>query len=163
MSKNSLIAVAVVTILAGAAVGYLFGFRAGGNAVSVEMNTKIQELQSALDIFVPPLPDAVHVIGGRITAIDEGLFTIEIPSLADRYPKPNTPMATETKTVRLTADTKITDTNYEEKTFKNGLPQTKTISPDTLKVNDTVSVTVKENARAEQILTAVSINRSSGI
>lgn len=163
MIRNSLIVVSIVALLIGGTIGYLFGFRAGGNAVSVEMNEKIREVQSALDMFVPPYPDIVNVIGGRITAIDGTSLTIEIPSFTDRYPKPDTPMATETRTVAITGETKTVSINFDQKTFKNGSPQQKEISSNDLEVDDVVSVTVKENARAEQNLTAVSINRSSGI
>lgn len=155
--------VATVVVLMGAIFGYLFGFRMGKNIVGAEASASITKLQSVLDIFVPPLPDVVNVIGGRIIAVDEGLFTIEIPSLTDRYPKPDTPMATETKTVWITEDTKITSINFDQKTFKSGAPQQKEISPTDLGVGDTVSVTVTGNARTEQNLTAVSISRSSGI
>lgn len=163
MNKNSLVAVPVIALLIGALAGYLFGLRAGRSAVSAEMSAKVQELQSALDVFVPPLPDVVTVIGGRITAIDKGLLTVEIPSLTDRYPKPGAPIATETKSVWVTEDTKITSTNFDPKTFKKGVPQSKTISSTDLKVGDTVSVTVTGNARTEQNLTAASISRSTGI
>lgn len=151
--------VVIVALIIGFFGGQWYGKRSGMR----QADQKINDLQKSLDIFVPPLPEAVTVVGGKITAINATTFTIEIPSLTDRYPQPGKPMATEIKTIRVTSDTKITDTNFDPKTFKNGLPQMKTISANNLKTGDTVSVTIKENARTSHDLTAVSVNRSSGI
>lgn len=157
--EPGIITTAVVAFIIGAIAGYFSGTQSEKKS-AVEGEKKTNELQQALDMFVPPLPDFVNVISGKITAINNDAFIIEIPSLTDRYPKPGVPMAVETKTVHITNEIKITTTNFDPKTFKNGLPQTKTISASSLKAGDTVSVTVSENARLEQNLTAVSINRS---
>ncbi|MDO8601045.1 MAG: hypothetical protein Q7R73_05615, partial [bacterium] len=103
------------------------------------------------------------VIGGKITAVNGDSFTVEIPSLTDRYPKPGEPQAMETKTIRITSETVLTEMNFDPKNFKNGIPQQQTISASDLKVGDTISITVSENARVEQNLTATHINRTSGI
>ncbi len=165
MSRNTKIVTIAVVVLVGAIAGYLLGSQIGKKSERAEADQKIQEIQHSLNIFVPPLPDVINTIGGKITAVNSDAFTfiMEVPSFTDRYPKPGVPMATEIRTVRAVADTEITDTNFDSKTFKKGVPQTKTISAGDLQVGDTVSVTVKENARTEQNLTAVSINRSSGI
>lgn len=162
MEKNEKIFIAGALII-GLAVGYLFGAQIGKQTAQKDADQKIGDIKESLDMFVPPLPDVLNILGGKITAINGDTFIIEIPSLSDRYPKPGEPMAVETKTIRITDDTAITDTSFDPQTFKNGLPQTKTISASDLKVGDTVSVTVSENAHTEQNLTAVSINRSSGI
>lgn len=154
--------VAVIAILIGAIAGYLFGVQSGEKAAAEERE-KTEKLQKSLDVFVPPLPDVVNVIGGKITAISGDAFTVGIPSLTDRYPKPGQPMTTETKTIRIADDAKITSLSFDPKTFKNGLPQQTAISASDLKAGDMVSVTVKENARTEQNLTATEINRTSGI
>lgn len=159
---NNIIVVAVTALIIGALAGYFFGMSSVKQKIA-EVDKKTGELQQSLDMFVPPLPDVVSVIGGKITAINGDTLMIEIPSLTDRYPKPGVPMAVETKTVRVTAETKITSTNFNSRTFKNGLPQTKTIAAKDMEVGDIVSVTVSENVRTEQNLTAISINRSDGI
>lgn len=157
-----MIAIASAALVVGALAGYFYGSSSIQQKV-VEADKKTEELKQTLDMFVPPLPDVVTVVGGRITAINNDAFIIEIPSLTNRYPKPGVPMAVETKTIRITAETKITSTDFNPKTFKSGVPQTKTIAAKDLKAGDTISVTVKENALTEQNLTAVSINRSEGI
>lgn len=163
--NTKIVTIVAITVLIGAIVGYLLSSQIGKKSERAEADQRIRNVQDSLNVFVPPLPDVVNVIGGKITVVNSDAFTfiMEVPSFTDRYPKPGVPMATETRTVRAAADTEITDTNYDSKTFKKGIPQTKTISANDLKVGDTVSVTVKENARTEQDLTAVSINRSSGI
>lgn len=158
-NKNVAWGIVVVALLVGFFGGWYYGKVAGVK----ESDHTVSNLKQSLDMFVPPLPDVVNVLGGKITAINGDSFAIEIPSLTDRYPKPGVPMVTETKTIRVTSETVLTDTNFDPKTFKNGLPQTKTISASDLKTGDTISVTISENARTEQNLTAVSINRSSGI
>lgn len=158
-NKNLVWGVVVLALI----IGFFGGQWYGKRTETQNAEQKIKDIQNSLDIFVPPLPDVVNVIGGKITAISGDAFTIEIPSLSDRYPKPGVPMKTEIKTIRIAKDAKITSTSFDPKTFKNGLPQTKTISAEDLKAGDTVSVTIKENARTEQNLTAISINRSSGI
>lgn len=164
MSENAkIVAIAVVAILIGATAGYLSGLQIGKASGRAEANLKIKALQESLNVFVPPLPDVINVIGGKIIGINGDTFTLQMPSFTDRYPKQGVPMATETKTIRIAKDTKITSTDFDSRTFKNGVPQQKTISANDLKIGDTVSVTVKENARVEQNLTAVSINRSGGI
>lgn len=165
MNRNAEIITIVVAVLIGAVAGYLFGFQTGKRSGYAEADQKIQEVQTSLNIFVPPLPDVINTIGGKITAVNSDAFTfvMDVPSFTDRYPKPGVPMATEIRTIRVAADTEITDTNFDAKTFKKGVPQTKTISAKDLKVGDTISVTVSENVRTEQNFTAVSINRSSGI
>lgn len=166
MSENNrTVTIVVAVLIIGAIAGYLFGLQIGKKSGRAEANQRIKEIRDSLNIFVPPLPDVINVIGGKITAVNSDAFTfvMEIPSFADRYPKPGVSMVTEIRTIRAVADTEITDTNFDSKTFKKGVPQTKTISAKDLKVGDTVSVTVKENARTEQDLAAVSINRSSGI
>lgn len=165
MNGNTRTITIATIVLIGAVAGYLFGFQTGKRSGYAEADQKIQDVQTSLNIFVPPLPDVINTIGGKITAVNGDAFTfvMEVSSFTDRYPKPGMPMATEIRTVRAMVDTKITDINFDSKTFKNGLPQTKTISAKDLKVGDTISVTVKENARTEQNLTAVSINRSSGV
>lgn len=160
--ETNIVTVAVLALIIGALAGYFYGSSSVQQKVA-EADKKTEELQQALDMFVPPLPETVNVIGGKISAINNDAFIVEIPSLADRYPKQGVPMAVETKTIRITADTKITSTNFDSRTFKNGLPQTRTIAAKDLKIGNTVSVTVQENARTEQNLTAVSINRSEGI
>lgn len=160
--ENTVITAAVAALVIGALAGYWWGASSSKQKLA-EADKKTQELQTALNVFVPPLPDTVNVIGGKITAINENAFILEIPSLTDRYPKPGMPMKTETKTVSIAAGARITSTNFDSRTFKNGVPQKKTISASDLKTGDIVSVTVKENARTEQNLTAVSISRSSGI
>lgn len=160
--EKNIIAVAIIALTVGALAGYFFGISSAKQKVA-EANKKTERAQQSLDMFVPPLPEMVNVIGGKITAVSGNSFTIEIPSFTDRYPKPGQPMATETKTIRVDKDAQITSTSFDPKTFKNGMPQTKTISAGDLKTGDAVSVTVKENARTEQNLTAVSINQSSGI
>jgi hypothetical protein len=162
MEQNNKFLFLAVALIVGLIAGYILGAQSG-KKMAVEEQKKTEELQTTIDVFVPPLPDVVNVIGGKITAINGDTFIMEIPSFTDRYPKPGQAMATETRTIRITTDTKITDTNFDQKTFKNGLPQTRTITAKDLKTDDTVSVTVKENARTEQNLTAEQINRSSGI
>lgn len=162
MEQNNKIVVAVVALLIGIIAGYFFGAQSGKNAVREEQK-KMEELQKSLEVFVPPLPDVINVVGGKITAINGDTFMMEIPSLTDRYPHPNRSQATETRTVKTTEDTAITETSFDPKTFKNGLPQETTISAKDLKAGDVVSVTVSENVRTEQNLTAISINRSGGI
>lgn len=158
-STGKPILAAVVALIVGLVVGYLVGAQSGKQSAA----GTIKNLESSLNTFVPSLPDTVNVIGGKITAVNGGSFTIEIPSFTDRYPQPGKPVATETRAIRITADTKITDTSYNPKTFKNGLPQTKAITAADLKTGDVVSVTVLENARTEQMLTATAVSRSSGL
>lgn len=158
--EPNIVTIAVAAFAVGAIAGYFSGAQSEKKTVIEMEEKKTSELQQSLDALVPPLPEVVSVIGGKITAINNGAFIIEIPSLTDRYPKPGVAIATETKTVRTTAETKITSTSFDSRTFKNGLPQTKAISANSLKVGDVVSVTVSENARLEQNLTAVSVNRS---
>ena len=144
------------------AVGLVTGYFFGGQGTR-EAEKTIQDLTTSLNIFVPPLPDVINTLGGKITAVNGETFTLEIPSLTDRYPKPDRSQATETKTIRVTSETTLTETSFDPKTFENGLPQQITIKSSDLKEGDLVSVTVSENARTDQNLTAVSINRSSGI
>lgn len=153
----------VIAILIGAMIGYFFGFSVGENAGDAEARASITKLQNALDMLVPPLPEVISVVSGKITAVNDNAFTLEILSFADRYPHPDTPPATETRTVKITGDTKIAAMNFDPKTFKDGLPAQTAIKFSELKIGDFVTVTVSENARAEQNLTAAAINRSSGI
>lgn len=157
--ENNILTIAITVFAVGAIAGYFLGAKFEKKSAEME-EKKSGELQQSLDALVPPLPDVVAVIGGKITAINNDTLLVEIPSLTDRYPKPGVPMAVETKTVRTTAETKITSTSFDSKTFKNGFPQTKTIAVKDLTIGDTVSVTVSENARLEQNLTAISVNRS---
>lgn len=161
--NNKIAAVAVIALIIGATAGYLFGLQIGRKSGRAEADQKTKDLQDSLSVFVPPLPDVINVIGGKITAVNGNSFAMEMPSLTDRYPHPGEAMATEVKTIRMADDTEITDTSYDPKRFKNGLPQTKTILAKDLRVGDVISVTVKENARTEQNLTAIFISRSSGI
>lgn len=157
--KNKIVVFAIIALVIGLAGGYWYG-----KAVAVKETGKtIQKLEQSLSLFVPPLPDVINGIGAKITNKAGTTITVEIPSFTDRYPEPGKPQATETRTVRITKDTKITETDFNQKTFKNGMPQTKSITAGDLKIGDVVSVTVKENARTEQNLTATQINRSSGI
>lgn len=150
-------------------VGFLGGWFYWKRTEMRRSDQTIKELQTSLHMSVPPLPDTINVIGGKIIAVSGNAFTLEIPSFTDRYPKPGVPgvmtMKTETKTIHLAANTTITSVSFNSKTFKNGLPQQTAISAKDLKTGDAVSVTVKENARTEQNLTAVSVfvNRSNGI
>lgn len=158
-NKNFVWVITVIALAAGFLGGQWYGKRTGMQ----QANQKVTELQKSLDVFVPPLPDIVNIISGKIIAVSGDAFTLEIPSLTDRYPKPGIAMKTETKTIRMTADTKITSISFDPKTFKNGVPQAKTISVGDLKAGDAVSITVKENARAEPNLTAVNINKAGGM
>ncbi len=158
-NKNWVWGVVILAIAAGFFAGWLYGKQAG----VTETGKKVKDLQSSLDVFVPPLPNTINLVSGKITAIKGDSFTMEIPSFTDRYPKPGQALAVESKTIRTTKNTDISETNFDPKTFKNGSPQKRAIQVGDLKIGNIVSVTVKENARTEQNLTAVSINRSSGI
>lgn len=156
--KNKILAVALLG--AGLLVGYLWGVRSETKI----MEQKIRDLESSLNVFVPPLPDIVNAISGTVTQKDGDTVTIQIPSLTERYPKPGQPAPTETKTVRVTAETKITATDFSSAALRaDGIPQTKIIRADDMRVGDIVSVTVRENARTEQNTTAITINKTGGM
>lgn len=161
-NKRKTAAVAAIAAIIGVILGYFLGAQAGRDAAAEERG-KAEELKKSLDVFVPPLPDVVNIISGKITAVNADAFTIEISSLTDRYPRPGKPMTTETRTIRIAEDAKITEIRFDPKSFKNGLPQQTPISASDLKAGDLVSVTVSENARTEQTLTATDINRTGGI
>lgn len=157
--KNALWGIAAIALI----IGFFGGWQYGKQNAMQKADTKIQELEKSLNAFLPPLPEVISVIGGTIRTINGDSLTVEIPSFTNRYPKLGESPATETKTIRFAKDTKISGMNFDPKTFKNGLPQTITISASDLKIGDAVSVTIKENARTEQNLTATEIIRSGSI
>lgn len=161
-NKRKTAAVAAIAAVIGVILGYLLGAQAGRDAAAEERE-KAEELQKSLNVFVPPLPEVVNVVSGKITAVNGESFALEIPSFTDRYPHPDTPPATETKTIKTTGDTKITEMSFDPKTFKDGLPKQTALKFSDLKTGDFVTVTVSENARAVQNLTAVNINKTGGM
>ncbi|MDO8600025.1 MAG: hypothetical protein Q7R73_00180, partial [bacterium] len=100
-NKNAVWGIVVIALVAGFFGGWYYGKVSGVK----ESEHTVSDLKQSLDVFVPPLPDIVSVIGGKITAVNGDSFTVEIPSLTDRYPKPGEPQAMETKTIRITSET----------------------------------------------------------
>lgn len=154
--------IAAALLIAGLTVGYLLGAASGAKQAEKNAEQKIKEMESSLSIFVPPLPETVNAVSGTIIQKDGDALTLQIPSLTERYPKPGKPMPTETKTVHITSETELTATDFRPKALRaDGIPQTKQIQADELRAGDIISATVKENARTEQILTAIDIQKIS--
>lgn len=168
--------IAVVAITVGCAIGFGAGFWYGHNrgyelgkqeGVDIgkqESAQEITELNRALEVFYPPLPEDIRSVSGEIKSIQDNMIELEISSLTERI-LPGREPKKEIRKITIGKDVLIVKVDLTAPPSPiigpEGVPQgpeEKKISLADLKVGDTVTAEAEENIKTKQEFNAVKVS-----
>jgi len=161
-NSKYLIAVIIVLIIGtglGFSIGKNQGTQAGLEQGRSESKTKIDELNKALDFFIPQPPAEIFSVSGEVKSITGNTLSLEIISPSERA-LPGTELKKETRTVTVAPTTKLSRFNplaiptIDPKTKLPVTPKAESIRLSDLKVGDRVIVSAKENIKEKQAFEA---------
>ena len=176
--KNYLkyVLIAVVAITVGCAVGFGAGFwygqksgyesgkQAGVETGKQESAQEVSELNRALEVFYPPLPEDIRSVSGEIKSIQGDVIELEISSLTERI-LPGKEPKKEIRKITVGKDAPIVKVDLTMPPSPiigpEGAPvgpEEKKISLADLKVGDTVTAEAEENIKTKQEFNAVKVS-----
>ena len=114
-------------------------------------------LKETAGMLIPPLPENIFGLAGKIVAKGIASLTLEINSLTNRTPV-NGVMPKERRTVRIDGSTSVKELTFSR--AKLGSPPVeKTITLNNLQVGDQIIVTASENIKEKNSFTAALIQK----
>lgn len=168
MQYNKTLIIAVIAFAVGAGAGIWYGksrgFEQGIVQGKQESEQTIKDLNAALDVFYPPLPEDIRSISGTIKAIEGSVISLEINSLTERIlPIPGKEPKKEIRKVAVGDKTELVKVDFSvplPPPTPGGpapvFPETK-IKLSDLKAGDRVTVIAEENIKTKQEFTGSKI------
>ena len=161
------IGVGIVLVIVAGAGGYFYGLKSGYIAGQKSSEAEITSLKASLAIYFPPPPEEVSSLSGTVKDVGKDFIKIEIASFIQYPPPPGASAPTEIRTVKIGAETAITEFTFERNeppvpTGEGVLPQEvpgEKIKLSDLKVGDQVKVEASENIKNKMEFTATKIQK----
>ena len=113
--------------------------------------------QESGNVFLPPLPDKIFGIAGKIASKTANSLTLEMNSLKDRRAEDGV-LPKERRTVRVSKETTIKELTFSREKLGSS-PIERTITLKDLLVGDQIIVTAAENIKEKSVFTASLIQK----
>ncbi|MDP2703748.1 MAG: hypothetical protein Q8P01_00755 [bacterium] len=147
-----LIAVSVVFLVVGLAVGGYFGRIAGHNAARAE-------LQALLNLAYPPPPDVLYRLSGTVESVVGGTINLSVNDPDDYLPHVDgAPRQTERRQANVRGATKYALVDYS-KPDELGNPTETSFKLADLKAGDTIVVESEENIRDKKVFEVIRVEQ----
>lgn len=157
------IVVLIIVALISLSIGWQLGKLSAAKFWQVEIAKKQEEikaLQSALELFYPPLPEEIFSLSGKVVEIKDKEILMEAEVRVNRFPLPEgKEIEKQNILVNVTDQTKITEIDLLAPPPLPGeepRPE-KVLSFEDIKVGDKISVNSEENIKGKKEITASQI------